>query len=334
MSSLRLIIVSLLHHWRMNLAVAVGVAAGAAVLTGALLVGDSMRASLRRLTLDRLQSIDEVLLTERFFREQLAEEIASGPGFDEFFTDAVPVVMLTAGVESTAQDDRKRVNRVNLIGCDERFWKLCTAGPFDLNRKQIVLNRPLADRLGVDEDDRVRLHLPDVRTVPGESPLGRKSDPGQSPMLTVVAVLDEPNGKDLGRFSLRASQQLPLNAYVSLGKLQDRLERPGRVNAIVVAGANRAENLTSESPVFEDAHRRLEELLRPEPDDYGIRVAESVPDVHDRFRYIDVTSERMLFDPGGLAHVLLNQRNQVSQLGRVVSAQIQYLVMERLLDGL
>ena len=52
MSSLRLILVSLLYHWRMNLAVACGVAVGTAVLTGALLVGDSMRGSLRRLTFD------------------------------------------------------------------------------------------------------------------------------------------------------------------------------------------------------------------------------------------------------------------------------------------
>ena len=65
----------------MNLAVACGVAVGAAVLTGALLVGDSMRGSLRRLTLDRLGRIDEVLLADRFFRAKLADELAAEPGF-------------------------------------------------------------------------------------------------------------------------------------------------------------------------------------------------------------------------------------------------------------
>ncbi|HUY36586.1 MAG TPA: hypothetical protein VMV69_27875 [Pirellulales bacterium] len=53
MSAFRLILVSLLHHRRMNFAVAFGVVAGTAVLTGALLVGDSVRGSLRHLTLDR-----------------------------------------------------------------------------------------------------------------------------------------------------------------------------------------------------------------------------------------------------------------------------------------
>ena len=75
MSLLRLIFVSFLHHWRMNLAVALGAAAGTAVLTGALLVGDSMRGSLRALALDRLDKIDEVLAPGRFFREKLADEL-------------------------------------------------------------------------------------------------------------------------------------------------------------------------------------------------------------------------------------------------------------------
>jgi len=50
------------------------VAVCGAVLTGALLVGDSVRGSLRDLTLDRLGRIDVALLGERFFREDLPAE--------------------------------------------------------------------------------------------------------------------------------------------------------------------------------------------------------------------------------------------------------------------
>ena len=66
---------SLFFFWRVNLAVCLGVVAATAVLTGALLVGDSMRGSLRKISLDGLGNVDEILLTDRFFREQLAEEI-------------------------------------------------------------------------------------------------------------------------------------------------------------------------------------------------------------------------------------------------------------------
>jgi len=49
------------------------------VLTGALVVGDSMRSSLRRLTLERLGRIDELLVADRFFRAELADELADDP---------------------------------------------------------------------------------------------------------------------------------------------------------------------------------------------------------------------------------------------------------------
>ena len=49
MSPSRLIVLSARHFWKMNVAVACGVAVGTAVLTGALLVGDSMQGSLKSL---------------------------------------------------------------------------------------------------------------------------------------------------------------------------------------------------------------------------------------------------------------------------------------------
>ena len=49
---------SLRHYRRIHIAVALGVAVATAVLTGALLVGDSVRGSLRDLTLQRLGNID------------------------------------------------------------------------------------------------------------------------------------------------------------------------------------------------------------------------------------------------------------------------------------
>ena len=45
---------SLLHYRAVNSAVALGVGVGTAVLAGALIVGSSVRGSLRDLTLDRL----------------------------------------------------------------------------------------------------------------------------------------------------------------------------------------------------------------------------------------------------------------------------------------
>ena len=68
---------NLAWYWRTNLAVLLGVATAAGVLGGALLVGDSVRASLRDLVLARLGNADSVVSRDGFFREELAAELGS-----------------------------------------------------------------------------------------------------------------------------------------------------------------------------------------------------------------------------------------------------------------
>ena len=53
----------LAHYWRTNLAVVLGVATAVAVLAGALVVGDSVRASLRGLVTDRLGRTDHAVVS-------------------------------------------------------------------------------------------------------------------------------------------------------------------------------------------------------------------------------------------------------------------------------
>src|SRR5512134_827398 len=105
MSSLLFIVRSLAYHLRINAAVALGVAAATAVLTGALLVGDSVRGSLRHLALDRLGEIDSVLLTQRFFRTQLADETAKRIG--ECYRAVFPAMLLQGTVDRTGQNSRR-----------------------------------------------------------------------------------------------------------------------------------------------------------------------------------------------------------------------------------
>ena len=69
MSLFRLALRSATYYWRTNLAVLLGVSAAVAVLGGALLVGDSVRGSLRDIALGRLGKADQALSSAQFFRE-------------------------------------------------------------------------------------------------------------------------------------------------------------------------------------------------------------------------------------------------------------------------
>ena len=289
MSLARLIVVSLRYYWRTHIAVAAGVAVAAAVLTGALLVGDSMRGSLRYLVLDRLGRIDQMLLADRFFREELSEELAAAPAFHEAFDAAVPAILLAASLENADADELARVNDVNLIGCDERFWQLGHGTPAVLpGPRQVAINRAAAEALSVAVGDAILLRLPQPGDIPAESTLGRRHETVRTARLEVAAIVEN---EGLGRFGVEPTQHLPRNAYVPLDWLADRLDRPGHVNAILVADREEASSPNSRVDDVDPADRQLQELFKPKLADFGLRLEMS------RRGYFQITSDRMVLTP-------------------------------------
>jgi len=258
-SRLTLIRDSLAYHARMNLAVAVGVLAGTAVLTGALLVGDSVRGSLQELALGGLGRINHVLVVDKFFRAELAESVRAPT---EKPSDVVPAVMLQGTL--TQPDSGRRANRVTLLGCDQ-FDRLRQASAGDsalaapLQPDEIVLNQPLATALQVEAGNEVLVRLPTPSDIPRDSPLARKIEPPSSRRLKVKAVIPS---EGLGRFTLHPSQQLPHNAFVSIGTLQDMLDQPGKANALLAVGDDSAAGV--------DVAQGLNAALAPTLDDYGL----------------------------------------------------------------
>jgi len=79
---------NLAYFWRTNVAVVFGVATAVAVLAGAVVVGDSVRASLRDLVLNRLGKTDVLISAAGFFPESLAGELARGQQWS-----AVPLIV-------------------------------------------------------------------------------------------------------------------------------------------------------------------------------------------------------------------------------------------------
>ncbi len=286
MSTLRLILASLGHYWRTHIAVAAGVAVATAVLTGALLVGDSMRGSLRYLVLDRLGRIDQMLLTDRFFRQELCEELAAAPGFEDSFETSVPAILLRASLENPDPDKAARANDVNLIGCDARFWQLGHGGPGAMPKPyQVVLNRAAADVLSVAVGDTVLLRLSQPGAIPAESTLGRRHETVRTARLKVAAVV--PN-EGLGRFGVQPTQHLPQNAYVPLDWLADRLDRSNRANVMFVADRKKAAEAQQRSDDSCPTDTDIQELLKPRLTDFGLRLERA------RRGYFQITSDRML----------------------------------------
>ena len=229
---------SLSYHRGIHVAVALGVAVGTAVLAGALLVGDSVRGSLRGLTLDRLGAIDHALVTDRYFREALAQELADGDRLYSSIDKVAPAVLIRGSLQSA--DSGARASRVNIHGVDERFWSFFgtaaarseTAASLPEGR-QLVLNEALAREVGAKAGDALLVRFQTDTLVPSESVMGRKAGNVRTLRLTAATVLPD---RGIGRFGLSPSQQLPYNVFVPMATLQRALGQAGRANAIFVAG--------------------------------------------------------------------------------------------------
>ncbi len=288
---------SLLHHWRINLAVVFGVAAATSVLVGALLVGDSMTGSLRDLSLARLGRVDALLISPNFFRVELVDQLVESPEFASRYDAAVPAIVFPRGtVEWRRDEGTHRASRVLVVASQEgQFWDLCRQGvrPRVLpGEDQIVLNAALAEELGVAVGDVVTIRLPDSLAIPADSPLGEKEDRIRG--ITELEVVDVVPVQGLGRFSLTASQARPLTCFVSLQTLQDPLDQEGKVNTILVAGKSGVR------PPGVDECDALSGWLRPTLSDVGLSLrrvrlpfeVDGEPRV--AFDYFSLTSAQMV----------------------------------------
>jgi ABC-type lipoprotein release transport system permease subunit len=235
---------SLRHYWRINLAVVLGAAVATAVLAGAIIIGDSMRASLQRLTLDRLGDIDFALVAEGLFREELATEIETA--LSERGIEGRSASALILDASALHASTRALATEVTLMGIDPAFSAMFPASRSALDAgleansgqlfPSVVINRSLARELGAEVGDAVLVSFESTTEIPRESLLGNQaaaeSLAGQR--LTVTAILPDLGP---GRFGLRPHQQTTYNAYVALGTLQRRLDRPGGANALFVASS-------------------------------------------------------------------------------------------------
>jgi ABC-type lipoprotein release transport system permease subunit len=230
---------NLAWYWRTNLAVLLGVATAAGVLGGALLVGDSVRASLRDLILARLGKADQVITRDGYFREQLASA----------FDTACPIIAIEGVVKH--EPSGRRAFGVQIYGVDERYWKFQgEIGPAPEGRR-ILLSAALAAELGSQEGDSILVRVQKPSAIPLESLHGRKEDVGKTIRLTAGAgaVRD---------FSIRPQQGDVRAAFIPLARLQRELGAEHKSNTVLIAGDQDVARVLREHFALEDLGIKIE----------------------------------------------------------------------------
>ncbi|QVL31506.1 ABC transporter permease [Telmatocola sphagniphila] len=259
-----LILRNLVYHGRSNLSVLFAAAVGTAVLVGALLVGDSLRGSLRQRAEDQLNGIERVLIAPRFFREELATSLGSTPG------------LLLQGSVGSQKDPTLRSGKVTVLGTPHLLTESEALSG-------VALSTELASQLHVQVGDSVQLNVQKASAMPRSSVLGRRgtTDTTQSVSLKVDRILPADHPGNL--FQLSPTPSMPLNLFVPLKVLQEALNQPGQINAIF--------SLVSEK---KDPSGLLAEKLTLE--DWGLKV--HIP--KKLKSYISVESKRLVLEPAAV----------------------------------
>ncbi len=219
----------------LHIALALGIGAATAVIVGALLVGDSMRGSLREIVVNRFGNVQGAMLSQRFFHPSMLDGATNFKNGDQV-TLLPAIVLPSSAVELKHASGLQRAAAVQTLGVDPRFWRLASHDPqirqVVLAEDEVALNASLAHDLNAKIGDEITIRLPKGSGVPADSPLGRRDDASSSlPRQRVVAILPD---KSVADIDFRAGQQPTRNVFVPIASLQDALEQPERANACLV----------------------------------------------------------------------------------------------------
>ncbi len=322
MNVLKLVKRSLFFYWRSNLGVLLAAVVATAILTGALVVGDSVRHSLKMMVTARLGATHLALaMQNRFFRAELANELAS-----ELNMAVAPVLQLRGLISD--ESGIRRVNRVEVLGVDGRFFNIGGGGnPFgDESSDEVVLNEPLAERLKVGPGDEIVLRIEKPGLMSRDIALTPDSDLTIAFRLKVKAVAGQ---SQFGRFSLQANQVAPLNVFMPLQWLQEKIDRVGQCNLLLVAG-DKKNSITAE--MANDAIRKYWQLT-----DAGLELREltrqGVLELRSRRIFIDESISRAARDAAdGAVGVLTYFVNEL-RLGDKTTPYSMVTAMEPLTDA-
>ena len=176
-----------------------------AVLTGSLLLGDSVRGTLVQRVAERLGSTETIITT--------------GTGF---MSDGLMQQPLLKEAQGYLLMD-------GFVSIDNKLLPVYVWGTDadSLSPGEVIINEPLRAKLGGMED--IVLHLPSHNLVPSGSLFVTKSYATQM-RVHVAGVKSIDEG---GNLLLKNEQTLPLNIFVSRQELAEKMELQGKINLIL-----------------------------------------------------------------------------------------------------
>jgi ABC-type antimicrobial peptide transport system permease subunit len=243
----------------------------AAVITGSLLTGNSVRSSLKKTASEHLGNTGFLISTGlRYFDPGLAGKLND--------KDIKCTALLELRGSSMNPSSQKEALNINIYAVPDEFFSFHGIDSLKVDSGQVFVNEKLADYLGLKEGEDLILKFSSFSEIPADAPFAPGDGEGESVVLKTYRVL---NGQQMGNFSLSISQIVPMNAFISYSGLEKYIGKKLKFNRLLVA----RDKETKEDKISDELRSVLS------PGDIGLRIRQmtSVPGY-------EIISERIFID--------------------------------------
>ena len=296
MNAFKYILRSLTFYKKQHLAILLGAVLSTAILTGALIVGDSVKYSLNQLVNKRLGKVTFAMQThDRFITNELASKLAY-----ELDTEVSGILTMNGIAINSGLDIR--INKVHVLGVDSTFWNLASMEMPELGSTETFISENVAKQLHFTVGDELLLRVQNAEVIPINTAFAQENQPSVAFRVTIKAIL---NDDQFARFSLKSDQKAPYNIWVSKTALQSKMALNNQINTLLVTDVDQEFNENTLQQAFE----KIWTL-----EDAGL----SLDSLADSSQW-EVSSNRIFIDHS-IADALLRSANAEGVLSYLVNA--------------
>jgi len=287
MNTFKYIFRSLTFYKKQHLAILLGTILSTAILTGALVVGDSVKYSLNKLVEKRLGNVAFAMQTnDRFVSNELSQKLS------EVLSTQTTGILKLEGIAINSDLDT-RLNTVDILGIDTLFWKMAGVNMPMLNADEVFISENVATRLHLKLGDEVLLRVKNVDVIPINTPFGQEKQASVAFRLIIKAIVDD---NHFGRYSLKSNQKAPFNIWVSKSMLENKMGLQNKINTLLIA-----DNKHVISQIQLD--QAFEKVLTLE--DASLKI-----DSVENSQQIELTSSRVFIDNSVAEKVMANSNEE------------------------
>ena len=231
MNILKLILSNLKFYRKEHSLLFIGLVLSTAILTSALIIGDSVKFSLNEIVEKRLGKTKHLIFTqERFFPAQFSSAVSN-----ELNSPVAPVLLLRGMASS--DNTESQIPNVQVCGVNAEFWKNGNCTMPELNENEVIVNSQTADKLKLKVGDELFIRVEKVSFVTENAPFVPTDNNSSAMRMKVKAIADE---FSFGEFNVQSSQITPYTVFFSLSKLSNLSFKGDFANLMLLSENNKS----------------------------------------------------------------------------------------------